>query len=111
MKKIITGILIVFSLFFTFANGLISPIDNLAFADQINSETVQKTQEAADKVVQDDQGVKQQFGQTQSGKELLEQARTHAEKKLDSLAEKADSNQSLPDHEQVFLKNVEGNNH
>ncbi|BAU62893.1 hypothetical protein STA3757_02440 [Stanieria sp. NIES-3757] len=110
MKILLTGILIVLLVFGSFAINSFFPIDNLALAEQINSETVQKTQEAADKVVQDDQGVKQQFGQSKSGKQLLEQARTHAEKKLDSLAEKADSNQSLSDHEQIFLKNVEGNN-
>ncbi|GAB4236516.1 MAG: hypothetical protein Kow0049_21670 [Stanieria sp.] len=111
MKILLTGILIVLLVFGNFVLNSIFPIDNLALAEQINSETVQKTREAADKVVQDDQGVKEQFGKSESGEKLIDRARNEAQKKLDSLADKADSNQSLPDHEQVFLKNVEGNNH
>ncbi|AFZ37868.1 hypothetical protein Sta7437_4399 [Stanieria cyanosphaera PCC 7437] len=110
MRKLFTLALIVFSLFLTIIIDFNFQPINIALAGQVDSETAQKTREAADKVVQDDQGVKEQFGKSESGEELIDKARNEAQKKLDSLANKADSNQSLPDHEQVFLKNVEGKN-
>jgi hypothetical protein len=53
-----------------------------------------------------DMGVKQQFGKSKNGDRLLDDAREEASKKLNNLAEKADSPQELPDNEKLFLKNL-----
>lgn len=84
---------------------------SFAWASTVNSsETVQKTKEAADKVKQDDRGVKQQFGQGENGKLMIDKARDKAQEKLNDIADKAESNQDLPPNEQLLLENIEGKN-
>lgn len=80
---------------------------NLALADAVKSNTVDNTKQAAQEVVKDT-GVKQQFGQTEKGDRLLDDAKAKANKKLDNLADKANSEEDLPDSEKLFLKNLQG---
>ena len=61
--------------------------------------------QAANAVVQDT-GAKQQFGKSENGDRLLEQAQQKANKKLDNLAQKADSAKELPTSEKLFLDNL-----
>ena len=51
-------------------------------------------------------GVKQQFGKSEHGECLLDNAREKASNKLNDLSEKVDSNQDLPNSQQLFLDNL-----
>lgn len=98
-SKIIQLIAIAFSLFVFF-----SPISAVNAATQSKSTAASK---AATKVVEEKQ-VKNQFGVSQNGEELLDDARDKASQKLDELSDKAKSNQKLPETEEIFLKNLQG---
>ena len=80
---------------------------SLALAGTVKSNPVDNTKQAAQEVVKDT-GVKQQFGQTESGDRLLDDAKAKANKKLQNLADKANSDKDLPDSEKLFLKNLQG---
>ena len=76
---------------------------NFALADT-DSSTSNSLQQAAQKVIEDD-GAKDQFGQSENGEQLLDKAKTEASKKLTKLADKKDS-EDLPESEKLFLKNL-----
>lgn len=80
---------------------------NFALADTVKTNSPDSAQQAASEVVKE-QGSKEQFGQTESGEQLLDDAKEHAGEKLDNLAEKAKSAEDLPDSERLFLKNLQG---
>jgi hypothetical protein len=78
-----------------------------ALADTVKSNTADSTKQAAKETVKDT-GVKEQFGKTANGEQLLDNAQDKANEKLNSLAEKAKSGEDLPDSEKLFLKNLQG---
>ena len=73
-----------------------------ALADN-NTQSVEK---AAQEVVQET-GVKEQFGKSANGDRLLDDAKAKANKKLNNLADKANSSEDLPDSKKLFLKNLD----
>jgi predicted secreted protein len=82
---------------------------NSALADTMKSNSVETTQQAAKEVVKDT-GVKQQFGKTENGSQLIDQAQQKANEKLNDLANEADSDQQLPESKKLFLDNLTNKN-
>ena len=80
---------------------------NLALADTPDSSQVNSARQAAEKAVQPT-GAKEQFGKTESGDRLIDDAKKEANKKLNDLADEASSNKDLPDSKKLFLKNLNG---
>ncbi len=80
---------------------------NSVLADTVNSTTADSAQQASQEVVKET-GVKEQFGQSKNGEQLLDDAKEKAGEKLNNLANKADSGRDLPDSEKLFLKNLQG---
>jgi cell division protein FtsL len=78
-----------------------------ALADTVKSNTADSTKQAAKEAVKET-GVKEQFGKSASGEQLLDNAQDKANEKLNNLAEKAKSGEDLPDSEKLFLKNLQG---
>jgi hypothetical protein len=78
-----------------------------ALADTVKSNTADSTKQAAKEAVKDT-GVKDQFGESAKGEQLLDNAQDKANEKLNNLAEKAKSGEDLPDSEKLFLKNLQG---
>ena len=76
----------------------------LALADTVDSTASGSLQQAAQKVVEDD-GAKDQFGQSKNGEQLLDSAKTEASKKLTKLSDKEGS-EDLPESKKLFLKNI-----
>jgi hypothetical protein len=76
-----------------------------AIAGTVKSNPADTTKQAAKEVVKDT-GVKQQFGKTEKGEELIDKAQEHASQKLDEMANKAESQEDLPNSQQRFLKNL-----
>jgi hypothetical protein len=75
-----------------------------------SDQAAQKANEAAKKVTQED-SIKEKFGQTEQGEEMIDKALETADKKLSSLAKKTQEKQDLeklPPHEQNFLENLQG---
>jgi hypothetical protein len=104
MSKIFT----IISVIFCFLMLLITPFHDEAIADTLNSQSAaQKAEKASERVVQED-SVKEQFGQTQKGEKLIDDAKNTAQTKLNSLAEKTKQGQKLPPQEELFMKNLEG---
>ncbi|MGL6342547.1 MAG: hypothetical protein ACRC80_25815 [Waterburya sp.] len=97
LTKFLAIALLLFAIAFT-------PI-NSAIAGTVKSNSADTTKQAAKEVVKDT-GVKQQFGQTEKGEELINKAQEHASQKLDDLANKAESQEDLPNSQQRFLKNL-----
>ncbi len=75
---------------------------NLALADN-NDASVKK---AAQEVTKDT-GAKKQFGESENGDQLLDDAQAKANKNLNDLADKANSDEDLPDSQKLFLKNLQ----
>ena len=75
-------------------------------ANTNNSSSANSAQQAAQKVVEET-GVKEQFGQSKNGEKLLDDASENAGRKLNDLAEKAESRENLPNSEKLFLKNLQ----
>lgn len=94
--------------FFCFAIASASASDS-AKADAIKSNDIDNAKQAAQEVIKDT-GVKEQFGKSENGNQLLDQAQSKASNKLNELADEADSNARLPDSKQLFLKNLQGKN-
>lgn len=113
-KKIkIRQVLLILGLQFILLLSTVS-LPQKAVAEPLNLEkAAQKTERAADKIVQDDQkeNVKQKFGQKEEGSELIDKAREHAQDKLKSLAnetrEKKNTGESLPPDKELFLKKMQ----
>ena len=80
---------------------------NSALADTPDSTQVNSARQAANEAVQET-GAKEQFGKTQSGDRLIDNAQEKASKKLNNLAEEANSDKDLPDSKKLFLKNLNG---
>ena len=72
----------------------------------MKSSSADSAQQAAQEVVQET-GVKDQFGQSKNGEQLLDNAKEKAGKKLNDLAEQADSGENLPKSKKLFLKNLQ----
>jgi 5-bromo-4-chloroindolyl phosphate hydrolysis protein len=98
-SKIIQLLAIAFSviLFFFPLNGVIA-------ATQSKSNAASK---AADKVIEEKQ-VKNQFGVSKKGEQMIDRARDEASQNLDELSDKAKSNEELPKTKKLFLKNLQG---
>ncbi len=82
----------------------------IAFTSDFASADTAKTnsdsaQQAAQEVVKE-QGSKEQFGKSENGEQLLDDAKGKASQKLSDLADKANSKEELPDSEKLFLKNL-----
>ena len=90
---------------------ILSITSNLtAIADTNSDNAADTAKTAAERVVEQD-NVKDRFGKSQSGDELLDNARNKASKKLESLSEEAKSgDESLPHNKRLFLRNLEGKN-
>lgn len=82
-------------------------LPSTALADTVKSNTSDSTKQAAKEVVKDT-GVKDQFGKSANGEQLLDNAQNKANEKLNNLADKAKSGEDLPDSEKLFLKNLQG---
>ena len=80
---------------------------NSAMAATVKSNPVDTVKEAAREVTKDT-GAKRQFGKSENGERLLDNAGERASQKLDNLAKKANSSQELPDSEQHFMDKVHG---
>lgn len=89
--------------FFTIAIAF-SPQSVLA--DTVKSSSANSAQQAAQEVVKET-GVKEQFGQSKNGEQLLDNAKEHAGNKLNDLAKEADSGENLPNSKKLFLKNLQ----
>lgn len=104
MKKllklmVIASITIAFSMAIAF-------LPNSALADTTNPSTANSAQQAAQEVVKQT-GVKEQFGKSRNGEQLLDNAQEKASEKLDDLAKEADSGEKLPESKKLFLKNLQ----
>lgn len=82
-------------------------LPQIALADTVKSNTVDSTKQAAKEVVKET-GVKEQFGKSANGEQLLDNAQDKANEKLNNLSDKAQSGEDLPDSEKLFLKNLQG---
>lgn len=60
----------------------------------------------ASKEIIKETGVKEQFGKTENGDRLLDDAKAKASTKLDRLADEASSSEDLPGSKKLFLKNL-----
>ncbi len=78
---------------------------NSALADTVKSNSSDTLRQAAQEVVKNT-GVKEQFGQSENGDRLLDQAQEKASHKLDNLAQEADSEPELPASKKLFIKNL-----
>ena len=78
---------------------------NVALADTVKSNSSDTLRQAAQEVVKDT-GVKEQFGQSEKGDRLLDQAQEKAQQKLENLAQKADSETKLPESKKLFFQNL-----
>lgn len=78
---------------------------NPAIAGTVKSTEVNTAKQASQEVVKDT-GVKQQFGKSENGEQLLDQASAKASQNLDRLAQEANSNPDLPESKKLFLKNL-----
>lgn len=75
----------------------------------IDDGTTNTVKQAAQEVVKDT-GAKEQFGKTKNGDRLIDNAQKKANKKLNNLADEADSNSELPDSKKMFLDNLTNTN-
>lgn len=80
---------------------------NPATAGTVKSNSTDTVKQAAQEVVKDT-GAKEHFGKSENGDRLLDNAKPKANQKLNDLAEKADSNQDLPDSQKNFINKVHG---
>lgn len=83
-------------------------LPQIAIADNTTTDikSSQSAQKAAQEVLKET-GVKEQFGQSENGEQLLDQAKAKASSKLNDLAEKANKPEELQKSKQLFLKNIE----
>jgi hypothetical protein len=99
-SKIIQLLAIAFSIILFFL-----PISKVIAATQSKSAAASK---AADRVVEEKQ-VKNQFGVSKNGEQMIDRARDEASQNLDELSDEAKSNEEeLPKTKQLFLKNLQG---
>ena len=75
---------------------------NLALAD--TNDTILK--QAAQEIIKDT-GAKEQFGKSENGDQLLDDAQAKANQKLNDLADKVNSDEDLADSQKLFLKNLQ----
>ena len=80
---------------------------NFALADSVESSHIDSARQAAKEAIQET-GAKEQFGKTQSGDRLLDDAQEKANQKLNDLADEASFDKDLPDSKKLFLKNLNG---
>lgn len=78
-----------------------------SLADTVKTNTADSTKQAAQEVIKDT-GVKDQFGKSANGEELLDNAQDKANEKLNNLADQEKSGEDLPNSEKLFLKNLQG---
>lgn len=90
--------------FFNLAIAFLPPT---ALADTVKANTADSTKQAAQEVIKDT-GVKDQFGKSANGEQLLDNAQDKANEKLNNLADQAKSGEDLPDSKKLFLKNLKG---
>lgn len=90
--------------FFYLAIAFLPPT---ALADTVKTNTADSTKQAAQEVIKDT-GVKDRFGKSANGEQLLDNAQDKANEKLNNLADQAKSGEDLPDSEKLFLKNLKG---
>lgn len=77
-----------------------------AIADSVDASTINSLRQAAQKVIEDD-SAKEQFGQSENGDRLLDQAKIKASQKLSKLAKEAEQrSENLPNSKKLFLNNL-----
>ena len=64
------------------------------------------TAKQASEEVKKETGAKKIFGKSEKGDRLIDDAQAKASKKLDNLADEANSNSELPESKKLFLDNV-----
>ena len=79
---------------------------NSALVSTVKSNTIDTARQAATEVIKDT-GTKEQFGKNENGELLIDRAKARASQKLDNLADKADSDQKLPNSKKLFLNNLQ----
>jgi hypothetical protein len=93
--------------FFLISMIIFTPFDS-AIAATVQSNSADTAKQAGERVVKE-KGVKQRFGKTEKGADLIDRARDKANQKLNDLAvEEADPNQDLPESKKLFLDNLKG---
>jgi hypothetical protein len=103
-NKLIAIAFLILAIAFTPFNSAM-PTASFAIAGSVKSNPADTTRQAAKEVVKDT-GVKQQFGKTEKGEELIDKAQEHASQKLNEMAKKAESQEDLPNSQRRFLKNL-----
>lgn len=65
----------------------------------------ESARQAAEKVTKET-GVKEQFGKSENGDRLLDNAKAKASENLEQLADEASTSEDLPSSKKLFLKNL-----
>ena len=89
--------------------GLAIAYNQPVLADTIKDNSVDTIKQAAQEVVKD-KGIKKQFGKSENGDRLLNQAQQKANNNLNQLAKDIESQTELPDSKKLFLDNLKGKN-
>ncbi len=99
MSKIGTFLLSVF------LTGAIAIMPNSALAENVRPNTIDAIEQAAERIVQDT-GAKEQFGQSENGDRLLDNAQTKASEKLKQIAQEAKSDSEMSNSKKLLLDNL-----
>lgn len=79
-----------------------------AIAATVESNSADTAKQAGERVVTE-KGVKQRFGKTEKGADLIDQARDKANQNLNDLAtDEANPQKDLPESKKLFLDNLQG---
>lgn len=81
---------------------------NSALADTVKSNTASTARQAAKEAVKET-GAKEQFGESENGDRLIDDAGQKANENLNRLADEANSDTELPDSKKLFLDNLSNN--
>ena len=74
-------------------------------ADTIKSNNADMLEQAAKEVIKDT-GVKEQFGQSKNGNELLDKAQNEANQKLKKMAQDVAADSEIPNSKKLFMDNM-----
>lgn len=106
IKNISLTLVIILALFLL---ELVIPKPTIAAESVPTSSNSQLLKEASEQVVDEVDSTKNMFGKTESGNQLIDQAREEAKSKLKDVEAKSENNsQSLSPHKQNFLENLQG---
>lgn len=94
-----------FCLVTLFASAIALSNCHSVLADAVDSNNADMLDRAAKEVVKDT-GVKEQFGQSQNGNELLDKAKNKANQKLNKMAQDVAADSEIPESKKLFLDNM-----